>query len=427
MSTITDTAVPLTGTAELLRFATAGSVDDGKSTLVGRLLFDSKSILSDQLAAVELASLARGMEGADLALLTDGLRAEREQGITIDVAYRYFSTTERSFILADTPGHVEYTRNMVTGASTADLTLILVDARHGIVEQTRRHAAIAALLNVPHVVLVVNKMDLVDFSEDRFKELRAEFEKISSTLGIEEVTSIPVSALLGDNVVSKSTATPWYGGPHLLEHLETVSLEPAEHAFDFRLPVQYINRPRTAEYHDFRGYSGRVASGTISVGDEVLVLPAGHSTTVTGIDILGNDSDVACPGQSITLQLATDIDIVRGDVIAAAAAAPQLTNEITGTICVVGATPIAPGQRTLVRIGPRTVRGIIGSVEDRLDLETLEHLPHTDPLSLNEVGTVKVRLAEQVPVDRYRDSRSTGAFILVDPNDGATTAGGMIQ
>ena len=425
MSTITDTNIPLTGTSELLRFATAGSVDDGKSTLVGRLLFDSKSILSDQLAAVELASQARGMEGADLALLTDGLRAEREQGITIDVAYRYFSTPARSFILADTPGHVEYTRNMVTGASTADLTLILVDARHGIVEQTRRHAAIAALLNVPHVVLAVNKMDLVDFSQERFAELQTSFNQLATALGIEEVTSIPVSALQGDNVVSHSDQTPWYEGPHLLEHLESVSLEQDEHTFAFRLPVQYINRPRTPEFHDYRGYSGRVASGTVSVGDQVVVQPSGHKTTVTAIDVLGNDVETAEPGQSITLQLAADIDIVRGDMIASAAAAPELTDELTGTICVVSTSPVTPGQRVLVRIGPRTVRGIIGSVEDRLDLETLAHLPHSEPLTLNEVGTIKVRLAEQVPVDSYRDSRATGAFILVDPNDGATLAGGM--
>lgn len=421
------TPVPLTGTAELLRFATAGSVDDGKSTLVGRLLYDSKSILSDQLAAVEQASQARGMEGADLALLTDGLRAEREQGITIDVAYRYFSTTKRSFILADTPGHVEYTRNMVAGASTADLTLILVDARLGIVEQTRRHAAIAALLNVPHVVLAVNKMDLIDFSQERFDELSAEFTQIANSLGIEEVTAIPVSALLGDNVVSHSEATPWYEGPHLLEHLESVSLEQDEHTFNFRLPVQYINRPRTPEYHDYRGYSGRVASGSISVGDEVTVQPAGHTTKVTAIDVLGKEVQTAGPGQSITLQLADDIDIVRGDVIATSSAPAPLTNELTGTICVVGTNPVAPGQRVLVRIGPRTVRGIIGNIVDRLDLETLEHLPHTEPLVLNEVGTITVRLAEQVPLDSYQDSRATGAFILVDSNDGATVAGGMSQ
>ncbi len=418
-------AIPLTGTAELLRFATAGSVDDGKSTLVGRLLYDSKSILSDQLAAVEQASHARGMEGADLALLTDGLRAEREQGITIDVAYRYFSTPKRSFILADTPGHVEYTRNMVTGASTADLTLILVDARHGIVEQTRRHAAIAALLNVPHVVLAVNKMDLVDFSQERFDELTTEFNQIARTLGVDEVTAIPVSALLGDNVVTHSESTPWYDGPHLLEHLEQVSLEQEEHSFDFRLPVQYINRPRTAEHHDYRGYSGRVASGSVAVDDEVIVQPSGHTTKVTAIDLLGKDVQTAHPGQSITLQLADDIDIVRGDVITSSSAPAPLTNELTGTICVVGSNPVAPGQRVLVRIGPRTVRGIIGSIVDRLDLETLEHIPHTEPLVLNEVGTITVRLAEQVPVDSYKNSRSTGAFILVDSNDGATVAGGM--
>lgn len=425
MSTQTIDAATTTGTAELLRFATAGSVDDGKSTLVGRLLYDSKSILSDQLSAIERASEARGMEATDLALLTDGLRSEREQGITIDVAYRYFSTKARSFILADTPGHVEYTRNMVTGASTADLALILVDARHGIVEQTRRHAAIAALLRVPHVTLAVNKMDLVDFNEDRFNEITSEFAQIAKSLNLQEAEAIPVSALLGDNVVTSSTQTPWYSGPNLLEHLESVHVHSNEAQLPLRLPVQYVNRPRTPEHPDFRGYAGRVASGRVRVGDTVMISPEGHTSTVTSIDLLGKSVDVAEFGQSVTVSIEDDLDIVRGDVISEVARAPQVTSSITGTVCIVGINPLAAGQRVLCRIGPRTVRGMVSEVIDRLDLETLEHLPHSEPLELNEVGTISIRLANPVPIDPYANDRTTGAFIVIDPHEGSTIAGGM--
>ncbi|MFT6564446.1 MAG: sulfate adenylyltransferase subunit 1 [Actinomycetes bacterium] len=414
-------------THDLLRFATAGSVDDGKSTLVGRLLHDTKSVLADQLAAIERVSSERGMEVADLALLTDGLRAEREQGITIDVAYRYFSTATRSFILADTPGHVQYTRNMVTGASTAELALILIDVRHGVVEQTRRHTAIAALLGVRHVAVTVNKMDLVDYSQDEFNAVEAEFTKIATSLGIADVVAIPVSALVGDNVVDRSQRTSWYDGPTLLEFLEEVQvgLDPRDQAF--RLPVQYVNRPRTAEYPDFRGYSGRISSGSVAVGDEVTITNLRRTSTVTAIDVVGEPTDVAFAPQSVTIQLADDIDVHRGDVIATADQPPRLTREITATICILSETPISTGQRLLARIGPKTVRAIVGSVVDRLDLETLEHAAHTDALTTNDVGTITLRFADDVAIDNYDDLRTTGAFILVDDQDGSTLAGGMAR
>lgn len=412
---------------DLLRFATAGSVDDGKSTLVGRLLYDSKSVLADQFDAIERVSNERGMETADLALLTDGLRAEREQGITIDVAYRYFSTPRRSFILADTPGHVQYTRNMVTGASTADLALILIDVRHGVVEQTRRHAAIAALLGVRHVALAVNKMDLIEFSEVRFGEVVQMFTDIAKPLGIDDVTAIPVSALLGDNVVDRSENMPWYSGPTLLEYLETVDVGHSPDKSPFRLPVQYVNRPRTAEFPDFRGYSGRITSGVVRVGDSIRVDPHGISSTVTAVDVLGTPVEYAFAPQSVTVQIADDVDINRGDLLSQGSEPATVTRELTATICVLSDQPIRPGQRLLARIGPKTVRAIVSAVEDRLDLETLAHLPHNGELALNDLGTITVKLAEPVAVDDYRELRATGAFILVDDQDGSTLAGGMIR
>lgn len=414
-------------THDLLRFATAGSVDDGKSTLVGRLLYDSKSVLADQFDAIERVSNERGMESADLALLTDGLRAEREQGITIDVAYRYFSTPARSFILADTPGHVQYTRNMVTGASTADLALILIDVRHGVVEQTRRHAAIAALLGVRHVALAINKMDLIDYGQDRYNEVVALFTDLAKPLGLDSFTAIPVSALIGDNVVERTEAMPWYDGPTLLEFLETVDVSADPREQPFRMPVQYVNRPRTPEHPDFRGYSGRITSGVIRVGDEIAIAPHGLTSTVTGLDVLGDPTDLAFAPQSVTVQIADDVDINRGDVLSTPAPSATITRELTATICVLGDEPIHPRQRLLARIGPKTVRAIVADVRDRLDLETLEHLPHTGELSLNDLGTITLKLADDVPVDDYRDLRATGAFILVDDQDGSTLAGGMIR
>lgn len=414
-------------THELLRFATAGSVDDGKSTLVGRLMYDTKTVLADQLAAIERVSAERGMDSADLALLTDGLRAEREQGITIDVAYRYFSTPNRSFILADTPGHVQYTRNMVTGASTAELALILIDVRHGVVEQTRRHAAIAALLGVRHVAVAVNKMDLVDYSEAEFEAVKASFLDVAAPLGISDIVVIPVSALVGDNVVDQSANMTWYDGPTLLEHLETVpiGLDPRDQPF--RLPVQYVNRPRTAEHPDYRGFSARIASGVIRVGDEIVVNPLGRKSTVTGIDVLGKTAEVAFAPQSITLSLSDEIDIVRGDVISSIAGSPLSTREVTATVCVLADSPIEKGQRLLARFGPKTVRVIVADIVDRLDLNSLEHESHSGSLELNDVGTLVLRLADDVVVDNYNDLRTTSAFILVDDHDGSTLAGGMTR
>lgn len=412
-------------THELLRFATAGSVDDGKSTLVGRLLYDTKSVLADQQEAIERASSDRGMGSADLALLTDGLRAEREQGITIDVAYRYFSTPERSFILADTPGHVQYTRNMVTGASTAELALVLVDVRHGVVEQTRRHAAIAALLGVRHLALAVNKMDLVDYSQEKFEGVRTAFAAVASSLGVEDVVAIPVSALVGDNVVDRSDATSWYNGPTLLEYLETVPVGRDPREQPLRLPVQYVNRPRTPDYVDFRGYSGRIASGVVRVGDEVAVAPSGRRSTITGVEVLGVPVDCAFAPQSATVILADDLDIDRGDLITLATSPATTSQDLIGTVCVVGEEPIVAGQRLLVRVGPKTARAMVRRVIDRLDLETLDHLPHDGQLELNEIGTIELRLADPVALDLYSELRTTGAFVLVDDQDGSTMAGGM--
>lgn len=417
---------------DLLRLATAGSVDDGKSTLVGRLLYDTKSVLTDQLDAVERVSRDRGLEAADLALLTDGLRAEREQGITIDVAYRYFSTATRSYVLADTPGHVQYTRNMVTGASTAELALILVDARHGVVEQTRRHLAVTGLLGVRHVALAVNKMDLVGWDTEVFGDIVGEFARLASRFGIEDIAAVPVSALLGDNVVDRSTNTPWYAGPTLLEHLEAVPVGSNPALEPLRFPVQYVVRPRTAEYPDYRGYAGRLASGVVRPGDEVVVHPSGRRTTVLGIDRAASDGtvhpqEVAFAPQSVVLRLADDIDVSRGDVIAAADRPSTLTRSLTGTVAVLADRVLRTRDRLLLRVGTRTVRAIVDDVVDQLDIETMEQRPAPDGLSLNAIGRVRVRLAEEVAVDDYRELRRSGAFLLIDEADGSTVAAGMAE
>ncbi|MDP3972848.1 MAG: GTP-binding protein [Candidatus Nanopelagicales bacterium] len=414
-------------THELLRFATAGSVDDGKSTLVGRLLHDTKSVLADQLDAVERVSRDRGFEGADLALLTDGLRAEREQGITIDVAYRYFSTATRSFILADTPGHVQYTRNMVTGASTAEAALILVDVRHGVVEQTRRHAAVAALLGVRHVALAVNKMDLIDFVEGPYLAALADFGDVATALGITEFTPIPDSALRGDNVVDRSDRTPWYDGPTMLEYLERVPVGVNPASLPFRMPVQYVNRPRTPSHPDFRGYSGRIASGVVRVGDPVVVGPSGIQTEVTGLEVLGVPVIEAFAPQSITVILRDELDINRGEVIAAVDEPPSVVRDLLGTICVVDDRPVNTGDRVLLRTGTATVPAIVRGIRDRLDLTTLARAQAEDSLCLNELGTIELRLAQPVAVDPYSRLRNSGSFILIEPQDGSTLAGGMIE
>ncbi|WP_299538435.1 sulfate adenylyltransferase subunit 1 [uncultured Streptomyces sp.] len=412
-------------TGTLLRFATAGSVDDGKSTLVGRLLHDSKSVLADQLEAIEHASQDRGQQTPDLALLTDGLRAEREQGITIDVAYRYFATPRRRFILADTPGHVQYTRNMVTGASTAELTVILVDARNGVVEQTRRHAAISALLRVPHVVFAVNKMDLVGYLEPVFTAITEEFAAYADALGIPEVTAIPISALTGDNVVDRSTTMSWYSGPTVLEHLETVVVDTDTETCGARFPVQYVIRPGTPDLPDYRGYAGQIAVGSFRVGERVVVLPSGTTTTIAGIDLLGEPVDVASAPCSVTLLLADDIDIARGDLIVPVDGAPPLTRDVGATVCHVADRPLTAGQRVLLKHTTRTVKGIVDEITSRLDLDDLSGGHRPDRLVANEIGQVRIRVAEPLALDGYADSRRTGSFLLIDPGDGMTLAAGM--
>ncbi|MEV6210798.1 GTP-binding protein [Kitasatospora sp. NPDC051914] len=418
------TATPETTATSLLRFATAGSVDDGKSTLVGRLLHDSKSVLADQLEAVEHASRNRGQEAPDLALLTDGLRAEREQGITIDVAYRYFATARRRFILADTPGHVQYTRNMVTGASTAELAVVLVDARNGVVEQTRRHAAVAALLRVPHVVLAVNKMDLVDYAEPVFAAIAEEFTAYAASLGVKDVVAVPISALAGDNVVEPSAHMDWYGGPTLLEHLETVPVGSDPSGEPARFPVQYVIRPQTEDHPDYRGYAGQLASGVLRVGDPVTVLPSGHTTTVAGIDALGKETDIAWAPQSVTVRLAEDIDVSRGDLIAAGPA-PVPTKDIEATVCHLNERALRPGAKVLLKHTTRTVRALVKEISYRIDIDTLEQRSGADGLEVNDIGHVVLRTAEPLALDGYTDNRRTGSFLLIDPADGTTLTAGM--
>ncbi len=410
----------------LLRLTTAGSVDDGKSTLVGRLLHDTQSILSDQLAAVARATEARGGDSLDLALLTDGLRAEREQGITIDVAYRYFATPTRKFVLADCPGHVQYTRNTVTGASTAELAVVLVDARNGLMEQTRRHLAVAAFLRVPHVVLAVNKMDLVDFDEPTFRRIESEFAAVARSLGVADVVSVPVSALHGDNVAARSAHTPWYRGPTLLAHLETVPTGREAVAEPMRFPVQLVLRPRTASYPDYRGLAGRLASGVLKVGDDVVALPSGWRSTVTGIDTPDGPVLRATAGQSITVLLRDEIDAGRGEVLAHPQQAPQVVTELTADLCWLADRPLLPGARVLVKHGTRTVRAIVTELTGRLDLHTLHHTAPPATLELNEIGGALIRLAEPLAVDSYATDRHTGSFLVIDAADGNTLAAGLV-
>ena len=414
--------------SSLLRLATAGSVDDGKSTLVGRLLYDTKSVLADQLDAVTRASVDRGLSTPDLSLLVDGLRSEREQGITIDVAYRYFATPRRSFVLADTPGHVQYTRNTVTGASTAQLAVLLVDARKGVIEQTRRHAAVLALLGVPHLVLAVNKIDLIGYDEAAFTVIAEEFSAHAAWLGYPRgsVLSVPVSALQGDNVASPSEQTPWYSGPTLLEHLETVPVAPDPHDAAFRFPVQYVIRPRTPEYLDYRGYAGQIAAGTIRPGDEVVVLPRGLRTKVERIDTADGPLEEAGAGSSVTVLLADDLDISRGDLIAAADRQPTVTDEITATLCWLSSKPLRPGARLLVKHGARTVQALAQEITARFDEQTLSSVDGPESLELNDIGRVVLRTSEEIPVDDYGTSPRTGAFLVIDPKDGDTLAAGMV-
>ena len=415
-------------TTDLLRLATAGSVDDGKSTLVGRLLYDTKSVLADQLDAVHRASADRGSSGPDLSLLVDGLRAEREQGITIDVAYRYFATPHRSFVLADTPGHVQYTRNTVTGASTAHLAILLVDARTGVVQQARRHAAVLALLGAPRLVLAINKIDLVDYDEPTYRRITEEFTEYVTTLGYSpgDVLAIPVSALHGDNVVELSEHTPWYRGPTLLRHLETVSAGTGADDGPSRLAVQYVIRPRPEDHPDYRGYAGQLVGGTLSVGDAVTVWPAGHDTTISGIDTPNGPVTEVGSGRSVTLLLADDLDISRGDLLARTDQPPTVTDTVDATVCWLADTPLRPGTQVLVKHGTRTVRGLVEALCARFDEQHLTSDPDARELGLNDIGRIKLRTSEPLPVDDYSTSRATGAFLVIHPSDGGTLAAGLI-
>jgi sulfate adenylyltransferase subunit 1 len=411
----------------LLRLATCGSVDDGKSTLVGRLLYDTKSVLADQAAAIEEASRRRGQDGPDLALLTDGLRAEREQGITIDVAYRYFATPRRRFILADTPGHVQYTRNMVTGASTAELAVILVDARKGVVEQTMRHTAITALLRVPHVVLAVNKMDAVGYQESVFHEITNDFAARTRELGLTGVVALPMSALAGDNVVEPSTRMDWYGGDTLLSHLEQVPLGTEPIGKPLRLPVQYVIRQPSGDRRTVERWpAGQLASGLLRVGDPVVVQPDGTTSTVVGLSVLGRATDITWAPQSVAVRLADDIDVCRGDMLTADAAPPPV-RQLTATVCHLDRRPLRVGQRVLLKHTTRTVPAVVEHITYRTDVALTLRLPCPDGLSANDIGGVQIRTAEPLIVDDYVDNRRTGSFLLVDPQDGATLSAGMVD
>ncbi|MEU4216289.1 sulfate adenylyltransferase subunit CysN [Actinoplanes sp. NPDC026623] len=412
---------------DLLRFATAGSVDDGKSTLIGRLLYDTKSLFSDQLEAVEAVSAARGDEYTNLALLTDGLRAEREQGITIDVAYRYFATPRRKFIIADTPGHIQYTRNMVTGASTADLALILVDARKGLVEQSRRHAFLTSLLRVPHLVLCINKMDLVDWDREVYEKIADEFTSFAAKLEITDLTIIPVSALEGDNIASRSDKSPWYEGPSLLHHLEHVHIASDRNLVDVRFPVQYVIRPQSTVVTDYRGYAGQVASGVLKPGDEVMVLPSGMTSKIAGIDTADGPVDEAFPPMSVTVRLTDEIDISRGDMICRPHNAPAVAQDVEAMVCWMDETaPLRVGAKYTIKHTTRTARAVVRGLQYRLDVNTLHRDESAPQLGLNEIGRIKLRTTVPLLADEYRRNRTTGGFILIDEATNRTVGAGMI-
>ena len=411
---------------DMLRLATAGSVDDGKSTLIGRLLYDSKSIFEDQLDAVEQASKAKGDDYVNLALLTDGLRAEREQGITIDVAYRYFATPRRKFIIADTPGHIQYTRNMVTGASTADLAIILVDARKGLVEQSRRHAFLATLLRVPHLVLAVNKMDLVDFSQQVYDEIRDGFTRFADKLNVPDLTIIPISALNGDNIVTRSANMDWYEGPSLLHHLENLHVSSDRNLIDVRFPVQYVIRPQSAQYPDYRGYAGSVASGVLKAGDEVMVLPSGFTSRIASIGTADGLVSEAYPPMAVTVRLEDELDISRGDMLCRPHNAPQAAQDIDAMVCWMADRPLQAGQRITVKHTTRTVRAMVKDVTYRLDVNSLHRDENATTLGLNEIGRIRLRTMQPLMIDPYDRNRETGAFILIDEATLGTVGSGMI-
>ena len=412
----------------LLRLATAGSVDDGKSTLIGRLLYDSKAVMEDQLAAVERTSRERGNDYTDLALVTDGLRSEREQGITIDVAYRYFATAKRKFIIADTPGHLQYTRNMVTGASTAQLVIVLVDARHGLLEQSRRHAFLASLLGVQHIVLAVNKMDLIDWDQERYTWIRDEFHAFAARLDIHDVTTIPISALNGDNVVTKSSRAPWYDGPPLLSHLEDVYIAGDRNLVDVRFPVQYVIRPQTREHADHRSYAGTVASGIMRPGDEVVVLPAGKVSHITAIDGPEGPVSEAFPPMAVSISLADDIDISRGDLLARPQNQPEVTTEFDAMVCwMADEAALEPGRDYVIKHTTRTTRARVIALDYRLDVNTLHRDKSATALKLNELGRVSLRTQVPLLLDEYSRNAATGSFILIDPETNVTVAAGMVR
>jgi bifunctional enzyme CysN/CysC len=413
--------------SEMIRIATAGSVDDGKSTLIGRLLYDTKSIFEDQLEAVERTSVQMGTEHTNLALLTDGLRAEREQGITIDVAYRYFATPKRKFIIADTPGHIQYTRNMVTGASTADLAIVLIDARKGVLEQSRRHAFLASLLRIPHLVLAVNKMDLVEYDEGVFESVKSEFRDFARKLDVGDLTFIPLSALHGDNVVDRSDRMPWYGGSSLLHHLEEVHIASDRNLIDARLPVQYVLRPQTDEFHDYRGYAGTVAGGMFKPGDEVVVLPSGFETRIARIDTADGPVDEAYPPMSVTVLLEDEIDVSRGDMICRPHNQPRVTQDIDAMVCwLTEQTDLRAGAKLAIKHTTRWARALVKDLQYRLDVNTLHRDESAEGLALNEIGRLTLRTTQPLFVDEYRRNRDTGSFILVDEATNNTVAAGMI-
>ncbi|AXX16889.1 sulfate adenylyltransferase subunit 1 [Leptospira borgpetersenii] len=410
---------------DLLRFITAGSVDDGKSTLIGRLLYDSKSIFEDQLEAIE--KTARGNNGQiNLALLTDGLKAEREQGITIDVAYKYFSTPKRKFIIADAPGHVQYTRNMVTGASNSNLAIILIDARKGVIEQTYRHSYIASMLRIPHLVVCVNKMDLVEFSQARYEEIKAEYLNFASRLDIKDIEFIPISALNGDNVVDKSENLSWYEGRTLLSHLEEVYIESDENIEDARFPVQYVIRPLSDEHHDYRGYAGQVRSGIFRKGDSITVLPSGFTSTIEAIDTYNLEVEEAFPPMSVTIRLKDEIDISRGDMIVQSANLPVVSQDLEANICWMDSKVLLSGNKYLLRQTTNAVKAIVKEIEFKIAPDTHEKQDASKGLTLNEIGKIKIRTAKPVSFDEYRTNRSTGSFILVDEGTNSTVGAGMI-
>jgi sulfate adenylyltransferase subunit 1 len=416
----------MNNTTQLLRFITAGSVDDGKSTLIGRLLHDSKSIFEDQYSAISKTSEKRGMETVDLSLLTDGLQAEREQGITIDVAYRYFATPKRKFIIGDTPGHEQYTRNMVTAASTANLVVILIDARKGVLTQTRRHSFLASLVGIPHIVLAVNKMDMVDYSEARFNEIREEYLAFAAQLGLHNVTFIPLSALKGDMVVDRGDNLSWFKGEPLLTHLENIAIDYDVNTADFRYPVQWVCRPQTHEYHDFRGFAGRIESGEIAVGDAVTVLPSGRSSTIKEIVTYDGNLERAYAPQSVMLTLADEVDISRGDMLVSSSGkAPTVAKEFSAMLCWLSESPLDLNRKYIVKHNTRVVKSLFSKLEYRVDVNTLEH-SDTTSLNMNDIARVAIKVQQPLAFDSYRNNRGTGSFIVIDEATNNTVAAGMI-